>query len=91
MRRPPTFQSPTLIAKAALFCGILAPLLVTAARLTGEAEMFVSLQLGGLIVSAIGLVLAVIAWLGQRNGMVTAALWLNAVWLAVYVGALVRS
>ncbi len=43
------------------------------------------MPLAGPIVAAIGLVLAVIARSGQRNGMVTAALWLNAVWLAVYV------
>ena len=79
----------SLTAKLALVCGIVAPLVVTASRWASEANagngLAALVPLAGPILAAFGLLLAVIARLGQRDGMVTAALWLNGVWLAVYV------
>ena len=79
------------VAKLALLCGILAPLLIIAPRRVrevaddlGDDTFFVLLKTGP-ILAAIGLALAVVARTTRRNGVVMAALWLNGVWLVVYV------
>lgn len=83
------------VAKLALVCGILAPFFVLASRWAraifdqpGDDTFFI-LLLAGPIVAAVGLLLAIIARSSQRNGVVTAALWINAIWLAIYVGTFV--
>lgn len=85
-------RPPSKLAYAALICAIAAPLVVTAGRWIsrqtvaqpGDDTGFTFMMVAP-VLSAVGLVIALIARRRERNGVVNAALWICAIWLALIV------
>ena len=85
-----TPSGPTPLAYAALICAIAAPLYVLASRWLAQAtsyrpgdDTFFVFMMAAPILAGFGLLLAILARLRQRNGVVTAALVINGIWLAL--------
>lgn len=92
--RPPR---PSILAWVAIACGIATPLsmqvlrwLVSSPDYRPGDDTFFLFMMAAPALAAIGLVFAIIAWVRQRNGVSTAALLINGVWLALFLFGIVN-
>lgn len=84
------FRPPTHVAYFALVCAIAAPLSLSVSRWLGSRaesgdDTFFYFTMAAPVFAVLGLAGALFARGRERNGVVTAALIINTVWLAVII------